>query len=141
MSANVRGFHANVGELKDRFVLPNNADIMFVCEAFLDGTVPDSYARVRGYASWIRKDHSTEGGGVAFCYEASPNVIFLSSHIPAELDVLTLKIVDEGGRGTYAVFRLLQTAFPVNNPFIFSPITLTASCQLTNATTSSSSVT
>ena len=40
VSANLRGFHTNVGELTHRFILPNNADIVFVCETFLDSSVP-----------------------------------------------------------------------------------------------------
>ena len=49
VSANVRGFHTNVGELTHRFILKNNADLVFVCETFLDDSVPKTYARVKGY--------------------------------------------------------------------------------------------
>lgn len=48
MSANVRGFHTNVGELTHRFIHVKKADIVFVSETFLDANVPASYARVKG---------------------------------------------------------------------------------------------
>ena len=44
VSANVRGFHTNVGELTHRFIHVKKADIVFVSEIFLDATVPASYA-------------------------------------------------------------------------------------------------
>ena len=48
VSANVRGFHTNVGELTHKFVRGNDADIVFVCEIFLDSRVPSNYARIKG---------------------------------------------------------------------------------------------
>lgn len=40
VSANLRGFHTNVGELTHSFAKVNNADIVFVSETFLDNNVP-----------------------------------------------------------------------------------------------------
>ncbi|KAG0721908.1 hypothetical protein GWK47_045477 [Chionoecetes opilio] len=74
VSANVRGFHTNIGELTHNVIIKNRADIVFVCETFLDDKVPPSYARVRGYSAWLRKDRSTQGRGVAFCYRETVNV-------------------------------------------------------------------
>lgn len=68
LSANVRGFHTNVGELTHQFVLKHKADVVFLEETFLDDTVPPSYARISGYTPWHRKDRNTQGSGVALCY-------------------------------------------------------------------------
>ena len=103
MSANVRGFHTNVGELTHRFIRVNNADLVFVCETFLDSNVPSNYARIKGYSAWIRRDRSRQGGGVAFCYKASLNVMVLDTPIPAELEAITLKLTGDGGRGTLCI--------------------------------------
>ncbi|MPC46456.1 hypothetical protein E2C01_040176 [Portunus trituberculatus] len=61
VSANVRGFHTNIGEFTHRAITRNKANIVFVCETFLDDNIPPSYARVRNYSAWIRKDCSTWG--------------------------------------------------------------------------------
>ncbi|KAK4319484.1 hypothetical protein Pmani_009587 [Petrolisthes manimaculis] len=79
--ANVRGFHTNVGELTHRFVQANKADIVFVCETFLDNNVTSGYARIKGYSSWVRKDRSTLGGGVALCFKNSLRVVVLDTPI------------------------------------------------------------
>ena len=103
VTANIRGFHTNVGELTHRFILKNSADLVFVCETFLDNSVPKTYARVKGYSAWVRKDRSTQGGGVAFCYKTSLNVVVLDTPIPAGLEVILLKVVGAEGRGTLCV--------------------------------------
>ena len=103
MSANLRGFHTNVGELTHRFVRANNADIVFVSETFLDASVPANYARIKGYTGWIRKDRSTQGGGVAICYKASLSVVVLDTDIPPELEAVSVKVIGEGNRGTLLV--------------------------------------
>ena len=92
-----------MGELTHRFILPNNADIVFVCETFLDSSVPQNYARIKGYTSWFRKDRSTQGGGVAFCYKSSLNAVVLDTPLPAGLEAIMLKLVGDGGRGTLCV--------------------------------------
>ena len=93
VSANLRGFHTNVGELTHNVIVKNRADVVFVCETFLDNTVPLSYARVRGYSTWQRKDRSTQGGGVAFCFKdtLSVQVIELSEPVPRDLERRKIK--------------------------------------------------
>ena len=103
VSANLRGFHTNVGELTHRFIRANNADVVFVCETFLDSSVPTNYARIKGYSAWVRKDRSTQGGGVAFCYKASLNAVVLDTPIPAGLEAVMLKLVGADGRGVLCV--------------------------------------
>ncbi|KAK8372396.1 hypothetical protein O3P69_010909, partial [Scylla paramamosain] len=93
VSANLRGFHTNVGELTRSVINKNNVDLVFVCETFLDDKVPSTYACVRGYSTWIRKDRSTQGGGVAFCHKETLNVQVVEPPIPVprELELIALK--------------------------------------------------
>lgn len=94
VSANVRGFHTNIGELTHNVIVKKHADIVFVSETFLDEKVPRNYARIQGYSPWVRKDRSTQGGGVAFCYKEFANiqVIEPAQPIPVELELLILKV-------------------------------------------------
>lgn len=98
VSSNVRGFHTNVGELTHRFVHAKKADVVFVTETFLNDSVPASYARIKGYSPWYRKDRSSQGGGVALCHKASLNLVVLDTFIPAELEVIIFKIIGDRGR-------------------------------------------
>lgn len=61
VSANLRDFHADVGELTHMAVRKYSADIVFVCEMFLDDMVSVNYARVKGYSACLRKDRNTQG--------------------------------------------------------------------------------
>ncbi|XP_045105052.1 uncharacterized protein LOC123500395 [Portunus trituberculatus] len=67
--------------------------------------VPSNYARIKGYSPWIRKDRSTQGGGVAFCFKETVNaqVVEPPTPIPGELELLTLKIIDSNGKGLLCV--------------------------------------
>lgn len=99
VSTNLRGFHTNVGELTHNVIDKNRADDVFVCETFLDNKVPRSYARVRGYSTWHRKDRSTQGGGVAFCFKDTLNVKVVEpcEPVPRDLEVIMLTISDKNG--------------------------------------------
>ncbi|KAK4324575.1 hypothetical protein Pmani_004786 [Petrolisthes manimaculis] len=103
VSANVRGFHTNVGELTHRFVQANKADIVFVCETFLDNNVTSGYARIKGYSSWVRKDRSTLGGGVALCFKNSLRVVVLDTPIPADLEVIIWNVCGDKDVGILCV--------------------------------------
>ena len=107
MSANLRGFHTNVGELTHNVMIENRADVVFVCETFLDANVLVNYARVRGYSTWNRKDHSTYGGGVAFRYKESLHVQKIEPAmpmpVPRELELLLIKFTDNNGKGLLCV--------------------------------------
>ncbi|KAK3857130.1 hypothetical protein Pcinc_036597 [Petrolisthes cinctipes] len=103
VSANVRGFHTNVGELTHRFVQANKANIVFVCETFLDNNVTSGYARIKGYSSWVRKDRSTLGGGVALCFKNSLRVVVLDTPIPADLEVIIWKVCGDKDVGILCV--------------------------------------
>ena len=105
VSANVRGFHTNIAELSHSVITRHRADVVFVCETFLDDNVPPSYARIRGYSAWLRKDRSTQGGGVAFCHKETINaqVVEPPVPVPSELEILTMKIIDSEGKGLLCV--------------------------------------
>ncbi|XP_045109715.1 uncharacterized protein LOC123503780 [Portunus trituberculatus] len=105
VSANLRGFHTNVGEITHNVIIKHRADIAFVCETFLDVSVPVNYVRVRGYSAWQRKDRSTQGGGVAFCYKETLNVKVIepAKPVPEELELLVLKVTDRNGKGLLCV--------------------------------------
>lgn len=105
VSANLRGFHTNVGELTHTVIRKISADIVFVCETFLDDRVPANYARVKGYSAWLRKDRNCQGGGVAFCFKESLNVQVVEPPVPAprELELLILKVTDAHGKGLLCI--------------------------------------
>ncbi|MPC53256.1 hypothetical protein E2C01_047145 [Portunus trituberculatus] len=100
VSANVRGFHTNFGELTHNVINRNRAYIVFVCETFLDGSVTQNYGRVRGYSTWTRKDRSTQGGGVAFCYKENLNIQVLEPSVPVPRDskLLGLEVGEKNGQ-------------------------------------------
>ncbi|KAK8395781.1 hypothetical protein O3P69_005703 [Scylla paramamosain] len=109
VSANLLGFHTNVGKLTHRFIGVNNADVVFVCETFLDSSVPTVYARIKGYSAWVGMDSSTQGGWSAFCYKASLNAVVLDTPIPAGTEVIMLKLVGDGGRGAVGAAQTAQS--------------------------------
>ena len=100
ISANIRGFHTNVGDLTYQFVTKNKADVVFVVETFLDDTVPDNYARITGFTKWYRKDRNTQGGGVALCYKENLQIQIIDTSTPPGIEIIIFKIIDSDGRGT-----------------------------------------
>ncbi|XP_050691050.1 uncharacterized protein LOC126982782 [Eriocheir sinensis] len=65
LSANVRGFRTNVGELTHA-VLRNRADVMVAVETFLNDECVTTCDRIPGYCHWERRDRKDrQGGGVA----------------------------------------------------------------------------
>ncbi|KAK8392744.1 hypothetical protein O3P69_014879 [Scylla paramamosain] len=81
--------------------------------------VPDNYARVKGYSAWVRKDRSTQGGGVAFCYKetVSGQVVEPPTPVPGELELLALKITDSNGKDHVAVLTRIQFRTPREESF------------------------
>ena len=100
VSANLRGFHTNVGELTHRCVVKTKADIVFVSETFLDERIPWNYAKIPGYSAWIRRDRSTLGGGVALCHKETLHLQIIETPIPDGLEIIIFKIIDAHGQGT-----------------------------------------
>ena len=100
ISANVRGFRTNVGELTHNFVLKSNADVVFISETFLDDKVPGNFAIIPGYSQWHRKDRNEDGGGVALCHKIGTRLQVLDEEIPSELEVIIFRYFDSSGEPT-----------------------------------------
>lgn len=81
VSANLRGFYTNLGELTHVFVRAHNADKVFVSETFLDNCIPKNYVRIKEYSA---------GGGVTLCYKSSLSVVVPDTPILAGLEVISV---------------------------------------------------
>lgn len=88
LSANIRGFLTNVGELTHSFVIKHNIDFIVTVETFLDETVVPAFAKIPGYSQWIRRDRQgMRGGGIAVCYKENMLVQTLPLHIPSWMEM------------------------------------------------------
>ncbi|KAK3857033.1 hypothetical protein Pcinc_036688 [Petrolisthes cinctipes] len=58
---------------------------------------------IKGYSSWVRKDRSTLGGGVALCFKNSLRVVVLDTPIPADLEVIIWKVYGDKDIGILCV--------------------------------------
>ena len=68
LSANIRGFRSNIGELTPA-VLRNKVDIMVAIETFLNDSCVTSCHRIPGYSHWARRDRTSgQGGDVSMYY-------------------------------------------------------------------------
>ena len=93
LSANVRGFRTNVGELTHSFVLKFKPDIIATVETFLNASVPHNFAKIRGYSAWSRKDRvGSSYGGIAVCFRDNLAVQELSVETPSELEMMFFKV-------------------------------------------------
>ena len=88
ISANVRGFQTNLGDLTHSFVLPLNPDIVATVETFLNPTVPDNYGKISGYTKWHRNDRTNRRcGGIAVCFKNSLHAQPLEVNMPNHLEL------------------------------------------------------
>ncbi|MPC60638.1 hypothetical protein E2C01_054692 [Portunus trituberculatus] len=55
------------------------------------------------YSTWIRKDRSTQSGGMTFCFKSSFSETMLETPFIRELEMVLLELVDEDGRGVLCV--------------------------------------
>lgn len=88
ISANLRGFRTNIGELTHQFILKNKVDVVFVEETFLDDTVPKNFATIPGYTCWYRKDRNSSGGGIAMCHKKGIHIQILDIPSPDGLEIM-----------------------------------------------------
>ena len=100
ITANIRVFHTNVGELTHSFILKHKADVVFVTETKLDESIPGTYSRIPGYSIWHRRDRNSLGGGVALCHKNETRVQILEEVLPSELEIILFKIYDKFGDAT-----------------------------------------
>ena len=93
LSANVRGFQTNLGDLTHSHILPNSPVIIATVETFLNSTVPDNFGQIGGYSKWHRRDrlHGTFGG-IAVCFRNSLQVQQLEIDIADHLELMFFKI-------------------------------------------------
>ena len=103
LSANVRGFRTNIGEITHTFVLKENVDIIFLCETFLGETVAPNFGTIPGYSHWHRRDRNEDGGGVALCYKTGTRVQILEEDIPQELEIILFRYFDSNGDSTLGI--------------------------------------
>ena len=99
ISANIRGFHTNIGELTHQFVLKNEADIVLAGETFLDDKAAPNYAKIPGYSNWIRKDRNARGGGLALCYKIGIQLQVIDEPLPDNVEMIIFKILDHRNQG------------------------------------------
>lgn len=93
LSANVRGFQTNIGDLTHSHVIPHNPDIIATVETFLNPTVPENFGQISGFSKWHRKDR-TNGtfGGVAVCFRKALSVQLLEIDMPDHLELMFFRL-------------------------------------------------
>nr|XP_045603079.1 uncharacterized protein LOC123761179 [Procambarus clarkii] len=92
LSANIRGFMTNVGDLTHSFVNTHRPDVVVVLETFLDDRTPENFATIAGYTSWLRRDRQGQGGGVAVCTSKSVYAQHIDVVIPGHLEIMFFKV-------------------------------------------------
>ena len=97
LSANLRGFRTNVGELTHA-ALRNKADIVVAVETFLNDDCVTSCDRIPGYCHWMRRDRASgPGGGVALCHREGLQIQLLTVPAPEEMEVMFLRLLLDDG--------------------------------------------
>jgi hypothetical protein len=66
-------------------------DILSINESRLDANIAWDTVRIQGY-DMVAKHHNREGGGVAFYYRSTLNVINRTDLVPAEVEAVCLQI-------------------------------------------------
>ena len=93
LSANIRGFRTNIGELTHA-AINNKADIVVAVETFLNDTCVTTCDRIPGYTHWVRRDRLTgQGGGIALCHRESLQLQLLPVTAPEEMEVLFFRLL------------------------------------------------
>ena len=93
LSANVRGFQTNLGDLTHNFILRNKIDFAVAVETFLNEETEQTYGKIPGYCHWIRRDRQgRHGGGLAVCYRENMQVEELQIDLPREIEILFFRI-------------------------------------------------
>ncbi|KAG0721654.1 hypothetical protein GWK47_046043 [Chionoecetes opilio] len=93
ISANVRGFQTNVGDLTYSQVLPHSPDIIATAETFLNSLVADNFGQVGGYSSLLRRDRDQGNfGGVDVCFRNNLPVQALPVDLSAHMEMMFFKL-------------------------------------------------
>ena len=93
LSANVRGFQTNLGDLTHSYVIPHTPDVIATVETFLNPTVPENFGKISGYSKWHRRDR-THGtfGGIAVCFRKSLHVQPIEINIPDHFELMFFRL-------------------------------------------------
>ena len=98
ISANLRGFQTNIGDLTHSFILPKKADIVATVETFLNDSIPFNFGRIDGYTNWYRKDRKQDThGGVAVCFRSNIHVQSIDIEMPEHLELMFFKLWMKSG--------------------------------------------
>ena len=93
LSANIRGFRTNVGDLTHSFVLKYKPDIVATVETFLNESVPQNFGKIQGYSTWTRRDRVGRNfGGIAVCFRSGLQVQELNVETHDDLEIKFLKL-------------------------------------------------
>ncbi len=107
LSANIRGFRTNVGELTHT-ALTQRADVVVAVETFLDNNCVTTCDKITGYSHWLRRDrHSGQGGGLAVCHREGLHIDVLEVNTPDAMEMMFFRIilVDRGALLLCAMYR------------------------------------
>ena len=93
LSANVRGFQTNIGDLTHSFINREKPDVVVTVETFLNETHPPNFGQLSGYTSWIRKDREgRRGGGIAVCFKKNLHLQPLEISVPDFMEMMFFRV-------------------------------------------------
>ena len=93
LSANIRGFRTNVGELTHA-ALRHGADVVVAVETFLNDDCVTTCDRIPGYCHWVRRDRANgQGGGIGLCHREGLQIQQLPVLVPEELEVMFFRLL------------------------------------------------
>ena len=96
ISANLRGFRTNVGELTHSFVLKNSVDVVVTVDTFLDESCVTICDKISGYSYWVRRDHHAgQEGGIVVFHRDSFQVETLQINVLDIIEILFSRIILE----------------------------------------------
>nr|XP_027209302.1 uncharacterized protein LOC113802849 [Penaeus vannamei] len=93
LSANLRGFQTNVGELTHNFVMPNSIDIVATVETSLNDSLPSNFGQIFGFSQWYRRDRiGITFGGIAVCFRKGLGIETLCISHPSHLELMFFRM-------------------------------------------------
>ena len=123
LSANIRGFRTNVGDLSHNFINKHKADIVVTVETFLDDKVSPTFARIPGYSHWYRRDRQSRKkgktkGGVAVCHKENMEIQALTVQVPTWMEIMFFRIMLSNGKALL-LCAMYRPQWHLNDPITF----------------------